>query len=69
MEDLPRGLLDLFAAIGQPVCEELRSYLLAAPPRNPSRHAPYASYYDEALRERVARQDATVIERHGYHFG
>lgn len=68
MEDLPRGLLDLFTVIGHPVSEALRSYLLVAPPRNPSRHAPYASYYDEALRERVARQDATVIRAHGYSF-
>lgn len=68
MEDLPQGLLSLFAMIGQPVSDELRAYLVNAPPRNPSRHAPYASYYDEALRERVARQDATVIREHGYCF-
>lgn len=69
LENLARELLDAFAAIGQPVSDGLRDYLHSAPPINRSRHAPWASYFDAALAARVASQDATVIERHGYHFG
>ncbi|MBM4197526.1 MAG: hypothetical protein FJ197_10615 [Gammaproteobacteria bacterium] len=69
MEALPGSLLDLFAAVGQPVDEPLRAHLASAPPRNPSQHGQYTSYYDEALRERVARMDAAVIARHGYRYG
>ncbi len=68
MEGLPQELLRLFELAGQPVSDELRQHLLTAPPKNPTPHAPYADYYDQALRERVAAQDAMVIERHAYRF-
>lgn len=69
MEDLPQAVLDLFAVTGQPVSEALRADLQSAPPKNTSSHAPYGSYYDQALRDRVAAQDAVVIGRYGYAFG
>ncbi len=68
MEDLPQDLLRLFDATGQRASPALRHYLLSAPPINRSHHAPYGSYYDPALRERVASQDALVIRQHGYGF-
>jgi phage replication-related protein YjqB (UPF0714/DUF867 family) len=46
----------------------LRNYLLKAPPMNSSHHAPYGSYYDQPLRDRVAARDALVIGQHGYRF-
>jgi hypothetical protein len=68
MEGLPGELLRLFEATGQAVSPALREYLRVAPPVNRSRHAPYAGYYDPALRDRVAARDATVIGLHGYAF-
>lgn len=69
MELLPGALLDLFDATGQAASPALREHLLRAPPVNSSRHAAYATYYDQALRDRVASRDALVIGRHGYAFG
>lgn len=69
MERLPGALLDLFDATGLVASPALRDHLQSARPANPSRHGDYASYYDPALRERVAIQDALVIGRHGYAFG
>ena len=68
MEDLPQELLRLFSVTHQPVSDAMRRHLLSAPQANRSRHAPYASYYDDALRDRVASRDASVIGRHGYAF-
>jgi hypothetical protein len=68
MEDLPAALLELFGHSGQPVGDALRGYLRTAPPLNSSGHAPYGSFYDRALQDRVASLDATVIGQHDYHF-
>ena len=68
MEDLPQELLRLFGVTHQPVSDALRNHLLSAPPANRSQHAPYGSYYDDALRDHVALRDAPVISRHGYAF-
>ena len=68
MEELPQELLRLFDATGCTASAALREYLLSARPANTSRHGVYGSYYDPALRDRVASQDALVIGRHGYHF-
>ncbi|MEO8444403.1 MAG: hypothetical protein ABI567_05285 [Gammaproteobacteria bacterium] len=69
MEDLPHSLLALLARAEQPVSTALRAYALGAPRRNPSEHAAYASYYQPPLRDRIASQDAAVIDAHGYRFG
>lgn len=68
MEELPRDLLDLFDGTGQPVSDAMREYLLSAPPKNRSQHAPYGSYYDQALRDRIASRDALVIGQYDYSF-
>jgi hypothetical protein len=69
MEALRTELLSLIAQTGQPVSEAMRAHVLNEAPVNASRHAPYAMYYSEALREEVAERDAEVIARHGYRFG
>jgi hypothetical protein len=68
MEALPDALLELFADVGQPVSDELRRSVLAAPPKNPSQHDAWPGYYDDVLRERVAEADAPLIARYGYRF-
>jgi hypothetical protein len=68
MDGLPGELLNLLDATGQPASPALRDHLRVAGPVNPSRHGAYATYYDEALRARVAAQDAPVIGRHAYAF-
>lgn len=64
-EDLARFLRD----IGVPLDGARADYLSRQPPLNASVHAPYASLYDDGLRDFVAAKDALVIERHGYGFG
>lgn len=68
MENLPGELTSLIEATGQPVSASMRDYLRAAPRMNVSDHGPYARYYDEALRARVAESDALLISRHAYRF-
>jgi len=57
----------LFEAAGAPPA--FLDYLRTAPPLNRSDHGATASYYDAALRDRVAAADAAVIDAHGYSFG
>ncbi|MEI9902888.1 MAG: hypothetical protein WDN06_02075 [Asticcacaulis sp.] len=45
-----------------------RYFLDAAPAMNTSVHGPYQDYYGAALRDKVARRDASVISRHDYTF-
>ena len=68
MEHLAQELPGLFAGAGYACSAALREYLLHAPRLNSSEHSSYGSYYDPALRDRVAVQDAPVIARHGYGF-
>ena len=68
MEELRTELLSLLEQVGQPVSAALRQHVLRAAPVNASRHAPYATYYSEALSREVAERDAEVIARHGYRF-
>jgi hypothetical protein len=64
-DDLPRLLAD----VGEPVSANLRAHLAEAPPTNTSVHGDYRDYYDDEVRDLVARHDALVIERFGYRFG
>jgi hypothetical protein len=36
---------------------------------NTSEHRPYVDFYDDASRDLVGRRDASIITKHGYHFG
>lgn len=64
-DDLPRMLENA----GEPVSVALRAHLAIAPPANVSVHGDYRHYYDDGVRDLVARHDALVIERFGYRFG
>ena len=68
MEELPQALLRLLESAGHTPSDSLREYLLSAAPVNRSLHDAYGSYYDSALRDRVATQDARLIGRYGYTF-
>ncbi|MEZ5564956.1 MAG: hypothetical protein R3F24_05320 [Gammaproteobacteria bacterium] len=68
MEQLPGQLLSLFEAAGQPVSATWREEVLQAPARNVSKHGPCSSYYNQALRDMVAKRDAAVIARYRYVF-
>jgi hypothetical protein len=64
-EELPRML----EGAGQAVSGAMRDFILHAAPVNAGRHAHYAGFYDDALRELVRERDGAVIARHGYRFG
>jgi len=69
METLREDLARFLATIGVPLDGARAEYLARQPPLNASSHAPYASLYDDGLRDFVAAKDAPVITRHGYAFG
>lgn len=69
LEVLRDELLPMLASVGQPVNEEMRSFVETESPRNTSSHTAYTEYYSDALRDLVAERDAEVIVRHGYRFG
>ena len=69
LEQLRADLPQMFAAAGQPLSANMRAFLDSERPRNESDHGSYVDYYDDELRALVAERDATLIDRHGYHFG
>jgi hypothetical protein len=69
METLRAELPAMIEATGTPVTDALGAYIAEAAPRNTTQHAHYTEYYDDELRERVARRDAPIIAHHGYEFG
>lgn len=66
--NLANGLLDYLDDMQVPVSEQARGMILRSPPANATTHEAYHRYYDDDLRELVARSDAEVIDRHGYQF-
>lgn len=68
MERLREELASMLAAVGERVDAGMRAYLQDAPVQNESAHGGYSGYYSDALRDRVARADAAIIERYGYRF-
>lgn len=68
MERLREELPSMLTGLGERVDAGMREYLQRAPGDNESRHRPYADYYTESLRKRVAQADAELIERFGYRF-
>ncbi len=66
MESLRTGIASLLAEVGEQMTPSLTDALASTPPRNVSEHAPAADHYDAALRDLVARKDATVFETYGY---
>ena len=67
-ENLRRDLLDFLGRAAAPVSDELREFVLDAPPRNASRHGDWRDYYDRELAELVAQKDAVIVDRFGYRF-
>ena len=68
MEQLRSDVPRLFAEVGQPVDARLREYIETAPALNTSEHGVYTDFYDDELRQLVAKHEQLVIERHGYFF-
>ncbi len=69
MERMREELVPMLVSVGQSVGPAMRRFIAEAPARNVSEHGPYASHYDDPLRELIAQRDALVIGRHGYRFG
>ena len=69
LEELRDDLIPMLERVSQPVSDEMRRYIETESPRNTSDHIGYTDYYDETLRDLVARRDAEVVHRHGYRFG
>ncbi len=69
METLREDLARFLETIGVRLDSDRAAYLAQQPPLNASSHAPYASLYDDKLRDFIAEKDAPVITRHGYAFG
>ena len=67
-EDLRGALRGALAALGALPNPRVDLFLDHAPPLNVSRHGPYRDYYDEALRDLVARLDGPLIAEHSYSF-
>jgi hypothetical protein len=67
-ENLRPALLEYLHSQGQRVTAAANDFILDAPSRNVSEHAPYVSYYDDELRDLVAERDKLIISRHGYRF-
>lgn len=63
-QDLPARL----ESLGVPVSADMLDFIAAQGDRNTSEHAPYVSYYDEALKELVAQRDASLIRACGIEF-
>jgi hypothetical protein len=68
MEQLRTDVPEMFAEVGEPVNAKLREYIESAPALNTSEHGAYTDFYDDELRQLVAKHDQLVIERHGYLF-
>ena len=67
-ENLRRDFLDFLGRVAAPVADELRDFVLDAPPRNTSRHGDWRDYFDRDLAELVAQKDAGIVDRFGYRF-
>ena len=68
MESLRGDLLQFLGDVGVEVTTEMRDFLLRSQRVNVTEHAPFATYYDPALRDEVGARDRDVIERFGYTF-
>jgi hypothetical protein len=69
LEELRDDFLPMLASVGQPISDEMRSFVEKESPRNISAHTAYTDYYSDELRDLVAERDAEVIGLHGYRFG
>ncbi len=69
MEELREDLQPMLESVGETVTDEMARFIDRETPRNTSMHAAYAGYYNDSLRDLVARRDEELIARHNYRFG
>jgi hypothetical protein len=69
MEAMRQELAALVLDTGATISPAAYAYLERAPATNTSVHQDYGSYYDAALRARVAEADADIIDAFDYRFG
>ena len=69
MENMRADLLEMLAAVGQPVTEPMRRFILQHEPTNISSHHPYTECYSDSLRDLVAERDGEIIAAQRCHFG
>ena len=67
-ESLRVDLLKFLESSGVDVTWEMREFLDKTSPHGSSNHQRYSVYYDDDLRELVAKQERFVIDRFGYSF-
>lgn len=65
-ETMRDGLLKAIEKTGANIPPRFRKRILAAPPVNTSHHQPFASYYDDRLRDLVSDVEQQLIEEVGY---
>ncbi|MDX8399828.1 MAG: hypothetical protein R8K20_06225 [Gallionellaceae bacterium] len=68
LESLAEDLLCFLVQSQCTISPAMRQYLQQENPRNATRHQHYRSYYDEALKQRVAQLEDGLIERYQYRF-
>ena len=61
MENMRADLLEMLAAVGQPVTEPMRRFILQHEPTHTSSHRPYTEHYSDSLRDLVAERDREII--------
>lgn len=69
MEQMREELPSIVRALGESISAPAQAHMAVAPASNASRHAPYAQFYDPALRDFVGERDGELIRLHGYQFG
>lgn len=67
-EDLLGEIKRLLVEFGYELTEQMQATLCTLENPNPTHHRHYSTYYDDALKAEVARQDRQIIERFGYTF-
>jgi hypothetical protein len=69
MEDMREDLVPMLEKVEHSPSADMRAYIEEALPRNTSQHALYTEYYNDSLRDLVAKRDEEIISRHNYRFG
>jgi len=67
-ENLQHEFLEIMERLSVPETSKLRDELGKRERKNASRHSHYSHYYDETLRDLIARKDASLARTYDYHF-
>lgn len=68
VEHLRADLLQMLAAVGQPITAAMRDYVDRPDPIPPDSHD-YTRLYSDSLRDLVAERDGAIIAKYNYRFG